>query len=194
MFGKEFVCSSTVKKKEGNSYKTVGADVFEINPKDKADKDYFENLDKKWHEKGNFLTGISLLFQHAKKAPSKRFYALEDKNGKTLCVAVTGEVECIKSLVNYKAKELCQLDLIETHPDFQHRCGSREYKDSAEALTAGIVKEAQAQGKKGLFLIPSIHGHGFYAHNKCFCYIEKIPAFFLDQSDFDRFLEYSKNK
>ena len=67
-FGKRHIAEVPVLKITDNGgCKRENADLFELNPKDKHDKEYFNDLKTSWHGENRFLGAISSFFNFYNK-------------------------------------------------------------------------------------------------------------------------------
>lgn len=193
-FGKRHIAEIPVlKMTAGGACKQEKADLFELNPKDKHDKDYFNALAASWQGENRFLGAITSFFNFYNKRNPKKFYALENSHREAICIAQVGKTDVFCSkLDGIKAKNLATLDYIETNPQDRHESASRRYKHAGAAMLAGLISELRSDGKQGLWLVPD--AKEFFADSACFTKSDIDNAIIIKEDHFQDFIDYVDRK
>ena len=193
-FGKRHIAEVPVLKITDNGgCKRENADLFELNPKDKHDKEYFNDLKTSWQGENRFLGAISSFFNFYNKRNPKKFYTLETPQQEAICIAQVGKTDVFCSkLDGIKSKNLATLDYIETNPQDRHESTSRRYKHAGAAMLAGLIEELRSDGKQGLWLVPD--AKEFFADSACFTKSDIDNAIIIKEDRFQDFIDYVDRK
>lgn len=188
-FGNTILDNAQLRKRALNgTYKQVDAFVSKLTKNDPKDLSVLDKIRESWRRNTAFSEEIMFCFKHDER---KNIYMTELKNK---CLKIKQKVCCLMQTTNpdkCSSRDIFHIDFIQSAPSIADRVTQSPIKGAGELTIYEAVKTAKKEGYKRIQL--SSIKDDFYSKIG-FNEIENTHIFFLENKDFDNFLNRVEKK